>query len=219
MKKTVFLLLITLLLLTGCEKKNEEIITQESYPHITKLDREKDYVYYETLQPITCDLCNGYDLQYAYINLNSDAVLNINLEIKNFVNSSYRNMLLEGDTLVQGRVFHYDSFITDKYISLIQDYFYYFNSTKGDSNSRIYVVNKDTGKLLSNKDILKVKEMSEEDVFSFIEHQEELEDPLFVLSVLKNEGYQLYFNQDMELVLRFYERDNVSVTKREFVLK
>lgn len=218
MKKMLLFLLITFLLLTGCEKKNEASEIEEPNIVLTKLDNQKDYVYFETLQPITCEACTDYDLQYAYINLNSDSVANINLEIKNFVNSSYQGMIFEENQFIQGRLFHYDSFINENYITLIQDYTYYIHPNFVDINSRIYVVNRKTGKLASNEELLKEKEMTEEDLFSFL-LEEDLEDSLFVVSILKKEGYQLYFNQKMELILRYYERDNDSVIKRELLVR
>ncbi len=218
MKKVFFFLLITFLLLTGCEKKNETIEIEESKYGIAKLDSQRDYVYFETLQSINCKACTDYDLQYAYINLNSDSVANINLEIKNFVNTSYQAMVFE-EEFVQGRLFHYDYFINEKYITLIQDYSYFIESIPRDINSRIYVVNKETGRLISNADLLKEKEMTEEDLFSFILNLADLEDSLFVLSILKQDGYQLYFNQKMDLILRYYERDNDDVIKRELLVR
>ena len=104
-------------------------------------------------------------------------------------------------------------------ILLIQDYSYFIESIPRDINSRIYVVNKETGRLISNADLLKEKEMTEEDLFSFILNLADLEDSLFVLSILKQDGYQLYFNQKMDLILRYYERDNDDVIKRELLVR
>ena len=215
MKKGISLVLIALLLLTACNQKKEEVTRDSTFKEVTKIDASKDYVYFETLRQIT----DEYSLQYAIINLNSDSVSNINLELKSFVNKSCRNMIFSNDVFEQGNIISYEYFVSEHYITLIQNYTYFVHNKEREPNSFTYVVDKSTGKLLTNQEILDSISMKEDDLFSFILDYDGLEDNLYVVSVLKNNGYQLYFDDIEHLVLRYYDVHNEGVEKRELLFK
>lgn len=215
MKKVICLLLITLLLLTACNQKKEEVSSDTEQKSVIKLDDSKDYVYFETLKSIT----DEYNLQYSVINLNTEKVSTINLEIKNFVNQSYRNMIFSGEEFIQGNIISYESYVGEHYITLIQNYTYYINGSEKEPNSSTYVVDKNAGELLSNQDILSKVSMDEDELFSFVMNYDGLEDNLYVVSILKNKGYQLYFDDIEHLVLRYYDENNEGVEKRELLVR
>lgn len=214
MRKWFIFFLVFSFLLFGCEKKKEESILETKNVVIHKIDESKDYVYFEDLKQIT----DTYTLKYAFINLDSENVSTVNFELKNFVNTSYKSMVFTDTTFEQGNIISYESFVSNNYISLIQNVSYYIQSSEKNPKSFIYVIDKNTGSLLSNQEILKRVSMSEEDLFSYLLQYNGLEDNLYTVSILKNDGYQLYFNSQEKLVLRYYDVHNDGVEKKELVL-
>lgn len=218
--KKVFLLFTCLLLVTGC--KDKEKISEESESHtafvLEKVDDSKDYVYFQEYKKLVLGV-DDYSLGYMVINIQSDDVENVNLELRSFVTKSYRDMSIYDDSVIsQGNIINYDSFVSSHYISILQKSYPYIDGIVGEEIVHVYVVSLETGKVLNSSSLLEAFQITEEQLFQKIEEHVDSEDVSYTLMNIKEEGYSLYVNNDGKLVVSYYEVDNENSIRKELVL-
>ncbi len=219
--KKVFLIIVCLFMIVGCKDTKKDLETNEDKEtkfELKKLDESKDYVY--LIDNRTFKLDNkDYLIQTLNINLNSDDVSNINLEIKTFVNNSIKNAVLDNNNLKQGNVISYKYYVTKDYISVIQNYYFYVNGIKGEDKSNVYVISLIDGKRLSNNKLLEIYSLDEDKLYEMLESIIDSEDVLYTISNIKNHGYDLYVNNDNKLCMIYDEVTDEYSEKKELILK
>lgn len=218
--KKGFICLLCFLFLCGCSHNKENVQDnndkQEKFV-LEKINNNYDYVYLDTYYNLKLN-GNYYNLDNLIINVNSEDVLNVNLELKSFVTKSYQKMVIDNNEIVEGTIIDYKYYVTDKYISILQLFYPYINGEKGEESVNIYVVSLDNGKVLNNEDILKCFELSEDGLMNKIETNINSEDIMYTMMNIKEEGYDLYINNDNKLVVSYYEVTDINSIRKDLVL-
>lgn len=218
--KKGFICLLCFLFLCGCSHNKENVQDnndkQEKFV-LEKINNNYDYVYLDTYYNLKLN-GNYYNLDNLIINVKSEDVLNVNLELKSFVTKSYQNMVIDNNEIIEGTIIDYKYYVTDKYISILQLFYPYINGEKGEESVNIYVVSLDNGKVLNNEDILKCFELSEDGLMNKIETNINSEDIMYTMMNIKEEGYDLYINNDNKLVVSYYEVTDINSIRKDLVL-
>lgn len=221
MKQRLFLLIVIVLMLCSCTNKNEEKENLQNseveIKEVKKIDDLKEYVYFTDYKNLILDNGNEYILKNAYVNLDSEEVKTINLELKNFVLKSYKNLGIENKKVIYGNVISYDYYITEEYISLLQHSSYYINGSLGVANTNIYVINIKNGKIVDNNELMNKFDLTEEKIYEKVRKNLDSDDVEYSIMNMKN-NYSLYINNDNKLVLSFIEINNEEEIKRELIL-
>ncbi len=200
----------------GCGKKEDTIVDDSSFiPN--KIYDDKEYVYDEIINSYNMNN-STYSLKMVYINLDSEDAKNINMEIRSFINRSYKEYVVQNSTLVRGNIINYDYYVSKHFISLRLNYYYLIQDVNDDIKYNIYVVSLDTGKIMSNESLLKFYDLSIDDIYSKLEETYNGEDYLFTLRNIKDNGYSLYVNSDDQLVMLYYEVTDDESIKKELIL-
>lgn len=216
--KKLIILLLALLTLVGCSDKKEtkEEKNNDTEFILEKNDNDKDFVYLSDYKTISYDN-NDYKLQNLTINIKSDDVENINLELKSFVVRAFKDMEFKDNKLIKGKVISYDWNITDNYVSVIQRYYPYINGIIGEEEDNVYVISLDSGNIMNNNELLKDFDLTEEEIYDFIDKHSDLDDVEFTKMNIKNNGYKLYV-KDNKLNIIYYEIDDTESIRKELVL-
>ncbi len=218
--KKGLLIIIVLLLLVGC-KKNEEVNenSESNEPEKFVLKKKvdsKDYIVLSKVREVF--LGNTlYELNNLEINIESEDVDNINLEIKTFINNTSKNYELNNNLLVHGNVVDYEYYMNSKYLSVIVKYYYYVNGSKGEESDMVFNLSLETGKNIDNSELLKEFNLTEDELFKLLESKIESEDVLYSLSSIKNNGYKLFVNNDSKLGIIYNETDDETSIRKELI--
>ena len=217
MKKFIIILLVVIL--CGCEKK--EVTTVVDAPKedviVSKLNDLNDYVYFEEYKNFMLDGLNNYILKIPIINLNSNSVASVNMEIKSFIISSYNDYEVNNGVFIKGKYISYDYFISDKYISLLIKYNMYYKGNMDEDNYIIYNINISTGENLDNKALLKEFVIDENELSYYVRQKLDSEDIEYSVMSMKN-GYNLYLDKDGKLHLLFMELSDDEQIKRDLII-
>lgn len=200
------------------ETSNKNKITEIKKTDI-KLDETKDYIYYSDADRIVEEL----DLEYKNVNINFKDDNNI-AKLLNAENASLKETLKYDETiedapydhLIYAKYMIYEIIYFDNYISLIIKYYSYDNEnlvTYLDSKS--YVFDKNSGKLISDDDLLSKFNLSKDNVktkvknhindAALIKTDEELDADT---SVNLLEDYTLYVDKLGRLAITFIVKSN-----------
>ena len=216
--KKFLLVLVCLVLLVGCNKTNKEKTTEKKDSFVLeKIDKEKDWVYltkYKSLNIWNKDR----NINIITINVASEAVENVNLELKNFVVNSVNKYEIYDNRLIVGNVIDYDYYVSDNYITVIQRYFMTSDDMVGDKHENVYVISLKDGKRIDNDEIRKIFKISEEDLYKKIEAKLDNKDVDYWMSLVKKNGYKLYINDKDNLCVVFDIATDDEVIKKELVL-
>ena len=157
--KKIAILILFFLLLCSCGKRDLREINYEDEVKVSKvikkINDDKDYVYLIDYMNFVLNNGNEYTLKLLEINLNSDDAKNINLEIKSFVNNSYKKLHYLNDVVSSGNIIDYVYFINDDMISVIIKNNYFVNKMFVIDKDTIYNVDIKTGESIDNYDLLK----------------------------------------------------------------
>ena len=190
MKQRLFLLIVIVLMLCSCTNKNEEKENLQNseveIKEVKKIDDLKEYVYFTDYKNLILDNGNEYILKNAYVNLDSEEVKTINLELKNFVLKSYKNLGIENKKVIYGNVISYDYYITEEYISLLQHSSYYINGSLGVANTNIYVINIKNGKIVDNNELMNKFDLTEEKIYEKVRKNLDSDDVEYSIMNMKN---------------------------------
>lgn len=217
--KKIIIVLLCFILLVGCNNKKDTLEEENNNDKfiLEKVDKEKDFVYLSDYKKITYD-DKEYNLQYLTININSGDAENINLELKSFIVRAYKDMEFNNNILKKGNIISYDCYVTDDYISVVQRFYPYINGISGEEEDNVYVISLKNGKIMNNTELLKTFDLSEEEIFEFIDENSELDDAEFTKMNIKNNGYKLYVNNSNKLNIIYYEIDDNESIRKELVL-
>ena len=218
--KKLLVLLISIILLTGCnknEKSVDDISINEQTTELKKIDENQDKVFFNTYRKLKL---NGelYELKIPTINFNSQDISSINLEMKSFVGDCYKNLSLNDTEIVAGNIVDYETFEYDKYVTVKQNYYFYYEGNKMSHDANIYAIDYSIGKFLSNEDILLIYDISQDDLFELLEKKINSNDTELTMLSIKNDGYKLFINNDGKLVIFYIETNDDDQVKKELIL-
>ncbi len=217
--KKLIILFICLILLVGCsiQKKSVDKSEQNKEFVLEKINKSEDIVYFkEYMEVFLGDDIHQY--KYPVINIKSEEVDNINLELKNYVTRCYKNAGIFEGVLNSGEIVEYKNYTTDKYISIIQSSYYYIDGMVGERSDKVYVISLESGKLVSKNKILDQFGISEEQLLKQIENNIDSDDIQYTMMNIKENGYYLYINDKDELCVIFYEVTDEEEIRKELVL-
>lgn len=217
--KKVVILFICFFFIAGCNKKEnvEKVQKKDEVFIVEKIDVNEDYVYYKNYKEV--NMSTGvYVYKYPVINIKSDEIENLNLELKNFIVRSYKDAGIYNGYLNSGNIVDFKYCITDGYISIVNSYYYYIDGMVGEYSDDVYVISLKTGKLVNNSDILKYLNMTEESFYELLESKLETDDIAYSIMNVKKNGYSLYLNEDNKLCVIFYEITDEEEQRKELVL-
>lgn len=218
--KKILIVLLCLFLIVGCKEKEveEAIVDKEDEETfiVEKIDTTNDYVYLQKYKELKL-AGNEYSLDILVVNIKGDEIDNVNLELKSFVIKSYQNMNVYNSEISQGNIISYEYFKTDNYLSILQKYYVYVDGIVGEECVNIYNISLDTGKILNNAKILDDFMITEDELFKKMENSIVSEDILYTMMNIKKDGYQLYVNNNGNLVVGYYEVDDENIIRKEWV--
>ena len=221
--KKIAILILFFLLLCSCEKKDVKEINYEDEvivnKVIKKINDDKDYAYLIDYKNFVLDNGNEYGLKLLEINLNSDDAKNINLEIKSFVNNSYKKFQYLNDMISSGNIIDYIYYISNDIISVIIKNNYYVNKMYVVEKDIVYNIDIKTGENIENIDLLKKYELTEDSLYEYVRGHAVSDDIEFTIMNIKQEGYNLYVNDSSNLVLIYYEVFNDEIIRKELIIE
>lgn len=216
MKYKIIVLLMLLCMIVGCEDKKVE--EKEPVVAVDKISDELDYVlvtYYKDYK-----LSNGdsYKAETLSINLDTEEMSNLSMTLKNNIYLTTKEFKLnENNEVTNGSLISYKYYESDKYISIIEEDKNYFNNMYGNVVNKTYVINKTTGEVLDNDNILSLYKLEEQDIYDKVK-KSEVEEADYVVMYIKNNGYLLYINDKDELVLMYDYVSDEEEIKKELIL-
>jgi hypothetical protein len=203
-------------MIVGCEDKKVE--DKEHVVAVDKISDELDYVlvtYYKDYK-----LSNGdsYKAETISINLDTEEMSNLSMTLKNNIYLTTKEFKLnENNEVTNGSLISYKYYESDKYISIIEQDKNYFNNMYGNVVNKTYVINKTTGEVLDNDNILNLYKLEEQDIYDKVK-KSEVEEADYVVMYIKNNGYLLYINDKDELVLMYDYVSDEEEIKKELIL-
>ena len=203
-------------MIVGCEEKKVE--EKEYVVAVDKISDELDYVlvtYYKDYK-----LSNGdsYKAETLSINLDTEEMSNLSMTLKNNIYLTTKEFKLnENNEVTNGSLISYKYYESDKYISIIEEDKNYFNNMYGNVVNKTYVINKTTGEVLDNDNILSLYKLEEQDIYDKVK-KSEVEEADYVVMYIKNNGYLLYINDKDELVLMYDYVSDEEEIKKELIL-
>ena len=204
-------------MLLGCSNNSEEKSnTKEGNKVVSKIDKNKDYVYYEDYKELNIG-DKEYKLDIPVINLDSSNIEVVNIDIKSFIIGSYNEYEIDENNFISGKYIESNSYISDKYISLLIKYNRYNNGTYDEDNYIIYNIDINSGSTLDNSKILKEFDISEEELVNIVRTKLKSEDIEFSIMNMKKD-YKLYVDKEGKLHLLFFEENDDEQIKRDLIV-
>lgn len=216
-KKWFFFLVLFLFILSGCGKKKEIVQSDTLSDFAEKIDKDKDYIYFEDVKKMLLNSGEEYLIQYPIVNLSSKESNSVNLELKSIVNKNYRTLKIENDRIQSGNLLFYEFFESDKYLSLVQSKKYYLNNAFFSDDIETYVFDKKNGSLLNKEQILQVFNYDSTSFLNKVSQLLDGDDASYTLMMIKQNDYSLYVKEN-RLVLVYYETDDEHDVKKEMVI-
>lgn len=216
--KKVLIIAFSLLLLVGCNKKEEVVEKKDPVVEFTleKIDNDKEYVYYSNYKEVVFK-DDRYLYKYPVVNIKGNDIENLNLELKNFVINSFKDAEIYENKLSSGNIIDYKEYVTDEYVSIVMDYYTYIDGIVGDLSTNAYVVSLNNGKILSNEKLLKLYNYTEDSFYKKLEQIIDSEDIAYSIRNIKDNGYNLYVNDKNKLCVIYYELTDFDVIKKELI--
>ena len=216
--KKVLIIAFSLILLVGCNKKEDVVEKKEPVVKFTleKIDSDKDYVYFSNYKEVVFK-DDRYLYKYPVVNIKGNDIENLNLELKNFVINSFKDAEIYENKLSSGIIIDYKEYVTDEYVSIVMDYYTYIDGIVGDLSTNAYVVSLNNGKILSNEKLLKLYNYTEDSFYKKLEQIIDSEDIAYSIRNIKDNGYNLYVNDKNKLCVIYYELTDFDVIKKELI--
>ena len=142
----------------------------------------------------------------------------VNLELKSVVNKNYRALKIENDKVQSGNILMFESFESDKYVSLVQTKKYYLNDSYLNDSVETYVFSKENGALLPKEKLLESFNYDENSFFEKISTNLDSDDVSYSLMMIKQSDYRLYVKNN-KLILVYYDTDNENEIKKEMIIE
>ncbi len=217
-KKMFFFLVFCLFILSGCSKKENNQHNVENSTKIEKKDQNKDYIYFDEVKTLLLNNGDKYVIQYPIVNFTTEESNSVNLELKSVVNKNYRALKIENDKVQSGNILMFESFESDKYVSLVQTKKYYLNDSYLNDSVETYVFSKETGALLPKEKLLESFNYDENSFFEKISTNLDSDDVSYSLMMIKQSDYRLYVKNN-KLILVYYDTDNENEIKKEMIIE
>lgn len=217
-KKIFFFLVFCLFILSGCSKKENNQHNVENSTKFEKKDQNKDYIYFDEVKTLLLNNGDKYVIQYPIVNFTTEESNSVNLELKSVVNKNYRALKIENDKVQSGNILMFESFESDKYVSLVQTKKYYLNGSYLNDNVETYVFSKENGALLPKEKLLESFNYDENSFFEKVSTKLDSDDVSYSLMMIKQSDYRLYVKNN-KLILVYYDTDNENETKKEMIIE
>jgi len=165
-----------------------------------RIDNTKDYIYFTNKEKITHEL----DIEFQDVNLNFKDSNNIakklneeSAELKKTLVYDEDNEEAVYDHLVSAKYMIYSTYAYDNYISLVVDYYSYELETLVNYlDTKTYVFDKKSGKLLTSDELLEAYDLKKEEVLNNIKNHIADED-------IAKEGEELDVDATIENINEF----------------
>lgn len=217
-KKMFFFLVFCLFILSGCSKKENNQHNVENSTKIEKKNQNKDYIYFDEVKTLLLNNGDKYVIQYPIVNFTTEESNSVNLELKSVVNKNYRALKIENDKVKSGNILMFESFESDKYVSLVQTKKYYLNDSYLNDSVETYVFSKENGVLLPKEKLLESFNYDENSFFEKISTNLDSDDVSYSLMMIKQSDYRLYVKNN-KLILVYYDTDNENEIKKEMIIE
>ena len=223
----LFLLVLTAIIVGGFflirylkENKNVDHNTTSNAQRVSKIDKDKDYIYFNNVN----EICEEWTLSFKDIVFNFEGnkelqdKLNDNMdkvrksikkvsENKDLVNVTDDETTNEDDIFSVDMI-DYDVIESNNYISLIvSSYNYNYNEGVSDKEYNYYVFDLSNGKQIDNKEIIKKEKITDQKVRSkirdYINGDEEVD-----IDVTLNNPYYLTIAKNGNVVINFVVKSN-----------
>ena len=213
--KKLFVLIVLLLCLVGCDDKKIE--EEPENVIVTKKDENKDYLMPQTYKTYVLSDGRSYNASWLDINLNSEEMSNLNLTLKNNILLNTKGFEMIDGKVVKGTIVEYKYYEGVNYLSIVEESVSFFNNTYGSTTYNVYNIDISKGIIVDNDTLLSSFNKTEEDIFNSLRNSD-ISDSDYVIMYIKNNGYNLYVNSDNKLVLSFVYVNDEEEIKKELVL-
>lgn len=196
---------------------DKEYVNNSETSQVLKIDDNKDYVYFTNESKISDTL----DVSYKDININinnddlkklqdtlNDNMSNIRGSVTNLDSTEKEACISAGtcdesDDIASANIIEYNVIETSKYVSITVSS-YKYTPSDGDSNrtNTYYVIDLSNGKILTNNDILKKEEVTDQQIRSKIRSYLGNDTDVDIDAVLNN-PYYLTIAKDGKVVINF----------------
>lgn len=218
--------------LTQDDIKEKENISEEKVSDIHKVNKEKDYVYFENEKFISMEP----DITYKDVVINLDTAETLNQTLKNELDEirtsvkyisdneldHNRTVMYDGENIFSAKERNYESFLYKEYISLlVKDYD--FNCYDGSllKSLKSYVFNIDTGKMVLPNDLLNLYNFDINQIIDKVRNEllkeqiidEETNQELILIedtinSLSDSNNYAIYIDKYGDLYISFIVKTN-----------
>ena len=159
-----------------------------------------------------------YFAKWVEVNLNNEEVDNLNLTLKNNILLNTKGFIIENNKVSKGNIVSYRSYVSKKYLSIVEDTVSYFNGTYGNKNTKVYNIDIKTGVIMDDAKLLRIFDEEVEDIYEEI-RESRIPDADYVAMYVRNNGYNLYVDEYGRLVVLFeYVSDDETIEK-ELILE
>ena len=213
--KKLFVLIVLLLCLVGCDDKKIE--EEPENVVVTKKDENKDYFILQTYKAYVLSDGRSYNASWLDINLNSEEMSNLSLTLKNNILLNTKGFEMIDGKVVKGTIVEYKYYKGVNYLSIVEESVNFFNNTYGSTTYNVYNIDISKGIIVDNATLLNSFNKTEEDIFNSLRNSD-ISDSDYVIMYIKNNGYNLYVNSDNKLVLSFVYVNDEEEIKKELVL-
>ena len=214
--KKIFLLIVLVLCLVGCNDKKVSLSNDVNV--VYKKDKDLDYLIDKNYKEYVLSNGDLYFAKWVEVNLNNEEVDNLNLTLKNNILLNTKGFIIENNKVNKGNIVSYRSYVSKKYLSIVEDTVSYFNGTYGNKNTKVYNIDIKTGVIMDDAKLLRIFEEEVEDIYEEIRESRIL-DADYVAMYVRNNGYNLYVDEYGRLVVLFeYVSDDETIEK-ELILE
>jgi len=129
-----------------------------------------------------------------------------------------KGFIIENNKVNKGNIVSYRSYVSKKYLSIVEDTVSYFNGTYGNKNTKVYNIDIKTGVIMDDTKLLRIFDEEVEDIYEEI-RESRIPDADYVAMYVRNNGYNLYVDEYGRLVVLFeYVSDDETIEK-ELILE
>lgn len=213
--KKLFVLIVLLLCLVGCDDKKIE--SEPENVVVTKINEDMGYFIPQTYKSYVLSDGSSYNASWLEINLNSEEMSNLSLTLKNNILLNTKGFEIIDSRVVKGTIVDYKYYEGTNYISVVEESTSYFNDSFGSSSYKVFNIDVKKGIIIDDSALLSSFSMTEDDLFNYLKSSG-ITDADYVSMYIKNNGYNVYVNDDNKLVLLFVYVSDEEEIKKELVL-
>lgn len=212
--KKLFVLILLLLCLVGCDDKKIEEESEDVV--VTKINEHMGYFMPQNYKSYLLSNGRGYNASWLDINLTSEEMSNLSLTLKNNILLNTKGFEIIDGKVVKGTIVEYKYYEGDNYLSIVEESVNFFNNTYGSISYKVYNIDILKGIIVDNDTLLESFNKTEDDIFDHL-RDSDIKDSDYTIMYIKNNGYNLYVNNDNKLVLSFVYVSDEEEIKKELV--